>query len=106
MIAVAGMSGLECPIAVAAHRPERYAVLVGKDVSQTASPTDVISVLESPQGQRRNVRTRFALVLNQCDTPARLIAGRACAAMARYPCVLTALLKDPSLVELWRKEPC
>lgn len=95
VIAMAGMRGLQQPIAEAAHRAERYAALIRKTVTDTASPEDAAAVLESDAGLRKRVSCRFAVVLNQCDTPERLQLGRECAAALQSPCFLTRLESDP-----------
>ena len=81
VIAMAGMSGLQRPIAEAAHRAERYAALVHKTPLDTATPEDVAKVV---------------VVLNQCDTPERTRLAQECAAALQAPCILTRLEADPS----------
>lgn len=103
VIAVAGMIGLEKPIRDGAHRPERYAALIHRRVENVPSPEDAARVLESPQGQKKNVSVSYAVVLNQCDTAQRLRLGRACAEALTSPCVLTALQTRPEWSALWRK---
>lgn len=96
VIAMAGMSGLQRPIAEAAHRAERYAVLVHKTPLDTATPEDVAKVLESNDGLHKRVDSRFVVVLNQCDTPERTRLAQECAAALQAPCILTRLEADPS----------
>lgn len=103
VIAVAGMTGLEETIKDGAHRPERYAALVGRRVEDIPSPEDAAKVLESPWGQKKKVSAAFAVVLNQCDTPQRLALGYACAEALMSPCVLTALQTRPEWLALGRK---
>ena len=95
VIAMAGMRGLQQPIAEAAHRAERYAALIHKTTADIASPEDAAMVLESEAGLRKHVNVRFAVVLNQCDTPERLQLGQKCAAAMQTPCFLTNLENDP-----------
>ena len=95
VIAMAGMRGLQQPIAEAAHRAERYAALIHKTTADIASPEDAAMVLESESGLRKHVNVRFAVVLNQCDTPERLQLGQKCAAAMQTPCFLTNLENDP-----------
>ncbi len=107
VIAVAGMTAVSGKIAEVAHRSERYAALLGKSVNDPVTPGDIARVLLSGEGQRKNVRCRFAAVLNQCDTPALLAAGRACAALLPdIPCVLAALQTRPEKCEVWRDGAC
>ena len=96
VIAMAGMSGLQRPIAEAAHRAERYAALVHKTPLDTATPEDVAKVLESNDGLHKRVDSRFVVVLNQCDTPERTRLAQECAAALQAPCILTRLETDPS----------
>lgn len=106
VIAVAGMTGLQQPIGQAAHRPERYAALTGKELADTATPQDAAKVLQSPMGQRKNVHSAYTVLLNQCDTPERLALGRACGSALRSPCVLAALQARPGWLEQWREKEC
>lgn len=107
VIAVAGMTAASGKIAEVAHRSERYAALLGKSVNDPVTPGDIARVLMSGEGQRKDVRRRFAVVLNQCDTPELLAAGRACAALLPdIPCVLAALQARPELCEAWRNGTC
>lgn len=106
VIAVAGMTGLEMPIEKAAHRPELYAALIGKGLEAIPTPQDVAEVLQSPMGQRKNLHSAFAVLLNQCDTPERVKLGRACGSALRSPCVLAALQARPGWLEQWRIKEC
>ena len=69
VIAVAGMRAVGRPIRAAAQHPERYAALVDKCVDECIELADMATVLLSPLGQRKGVTGRFAVALNQCDTP-------------------------------------
>ena len=100
------MTGLEKPIREAAHRPERYAALTGRPPEAVAAPRDAAFMLSSPLGQRKGVTVPYAVVLNQCDTPARLVLGRQTAALLNERCVLTALGADPAFWEEGGTHPC
>lgn len=106
VVAVAGMEAAGRPIAGAAHRPERYAALVGKPVNALIEPGDIVRALISTHGQRKGVTGRFAVALNQCDTPERLAAGRACAALLPGLSALVALKSAPDFCECWRNGTC
>ena len=101
-IAVAGMSCEGCTVAQAAHRPQRYAALAGLTPQQAVTPEAVANVLANPDGQRKGVRGRFAVLLNQVDTPARLTFARAVAAALEEETFLTALQQRPEWVECWQ----
>ena len=106
VIAVAGMSALGRPIAQAAHRPERYAALVGKPQSALITPGDMARVLTHAEGgQRKGVKGRFAVVLNQCDDETRLLHAREAAEFIPYDCFFTAFQSRPDFLES-RRLPC
>lgn len=98
-IALAGMDGAEGQIADKAHRPELYARLVGKSVTDTATPQDIARVLTSDAGQRKNVRSRFAVVLNKCDTPKRLDCAKRTAELVEDEVFITALNAENAILE-------
>ena len=60
-ILVAGLRGLGLPIAEAAHRPERFAELCGKSLSDPVTPEDIAAVILA-EG------IPDVVILNQIDT--------------------------------------
>lgn len=90
-IAVAGIDGIGRRIADAAHRPELYAKLVDKDIEAVVTPSDVARVVSSENGQRKNVRSRFAAVLNKVSSPQQLAYAREAAALIDEEVFITAL---------------
>ncbi|MDD3409384.1 MAG: selenium cofactor biosynthesis protein YqeC [Eubacteriales bacterium] len=106
VIAVAGVSGLEQPIERAAHRPERFTALLGVPPQRVITPELAVRVIEHPQGLRKGVTGRFCVLLNQADTPGRLAAARACAALLTEDTLIAALQAQPDLLEHWRNGKC
>lgn len=107
VVAVAGMSCAGHTVGQAAHRPSLYAALAGLPEDAPVTPEAVARVLMHPNGQRKGVAGRFAVVLNQADTPQRLAFARDVA--MRLPCeaVITALQSKPGFAEVWRGgAPC
>lgn len=102
-LAVAGMSCAGHSIAQAAHRPARYAALLSADEAEPVTPEGVASVLAHPNGQRKNVTGRFAVVLNQADTQARLTFARDVAQRLPFDAIITALQTRPRFAEFWRR---
>ena len=90
VIAVVGLSGLGRPICDAAHRPERYARLAGASVSDIAAPIHAARVLTAEA-----LHTR--ILLNQADSPERIAAGQALAALLPGPVLLASLQKGEIL---------
>lgn len=87
VIAVAGLDGAGEPIETAAFRPERYAALCGKAMTDLVTPEDIARVLAHENGQRKGVPAgaRFAVLLNKADDEARLETARKIAAeLERY----------------------
>ena len=82
VIAVLGLSGLQRPIAEAAHCPELYARLCGAAVEDPATPERAAAVLRAEGGFD-------TLVLNQAE--GREALGRALAAQLACPTVLASL---------------
>ena len=101
VIAVAGMRCAGLMVAEAAHRPERYASLTGLAPDALLTPDAVARVLCHPQGQRKGVTGRFAVVLNQADTPVRLAFARAVARLTPAEVWITALQTRPDWLEGW-----
>lgn len=103
VVAVAGMSCAGHTVSQAAHRPERYAALAGLAPDAIVTPDAVARVLLHPEGQLKRVTGRFAVLLNQADTPQRLAFARDVA--RRLPCdaVIAALQSRPGMMELWRE---
>lgn len=81
VIAVAGLDGIGQPIRDAAFRPELYAALCGKAVTEIVTPRDVALVLAHESGQRKGVpvNARFAVLLNKSDNAGRRMAALAVA---------------------------
>ena len=90
VIAVVGLSGFGRQICDAAHRPERYAQLAGAAVSDIAAPIHAARVLNAEA-----LHTR--ILLNQADSPKRIAAGQALAALLPGPVLLASLQKGEIL---------
>lgn len=101
-IAVAGMGCTGMTIAEAAHRSQRYAALAGLPMDAPVMPDTVARVLSHPAGQRKDICGRFAVVLNQADTPERVAFARAVAALLPWDTVIVALQTRPEWLEFWR----
>lgn len=101
-IAVAGMSCVGKTIAEAVHRPALYAALVGATEADSVSPAMVVSVLADANGQKKDVYGRFVVVLNQADTPKRLIFAREVAVKLTEDTLIVALQSKPDWAEHWR----
>ena len=100
VVAVAGVKALGRPICEAAHRPQLYAQLLGKPLKALVTAQDMALVVENEQaGQRKNVRSRFAVVLNQCDGEAQRHEAMAVAQCLQSDCWLTALAACPDYLE-------
>ena len=101
-VALAGMSCAGLTILEAAHRPELYAAIAGFPLQNRVTPKMVASVLMHPAGQRKGLDGRFAVVLNQADTPQRLDFAHAIAqALSGITCI-TALQTMPDFLDYWR----
>lgn len=87
VICVVGASGLNRPVALAAHRPERFALLAG---SELADPPAVARVLEREALHHR-------VFINQADSPERIAAALALAKLLRCPVVVASLQKGEIL---------
>lgn len=105
VLAVAGMDGVGRTINEAAHRPTRFAEIVGKPAEALVTPNDVAAVLMSESGQRKNVNCAFAVVLNKADTPERLEYARQTAALIPCDAYITAL-NEAHFIEHWRNGIC
>lgn len=90
VIAVVGLSGFGRQICDAAHRPERYAQLAGAAVPDIAAPIHAARVLNAEA-----LHTR--ILLNQADSPERIAAGQALAALLPGPVLLASLQKGEIL---------
>lgn len=103
VIAVAGMSGIGKTIAQAAHRPDRYAGVLGCDTAHVITPEDVARVLCSDAGQRKHVASEipYYIVLNQADTKTLRDKGQQIAA-ALDKNVVTATV----ITALQGEKPC
>jgi len=106
VVAVLGLDGIGKPIAEAAHRPELYAALVGKPVTDAVTPEDAALVLMSTEGQMKNVACPFAVVLNKADTPERMDAARKIAEKLPCTALITALAREDDPIEVWRNGKC
>lgn len=100
-IAVAGMACAGLTVAQAAHRPQHYAQVAQCAWDAAVTPQMVARVLASPQGQRKGVGGRFAVVLNQADTPVRVAFARAVAKALQDETLITALQGTPAFSESW-----
>jgi probable selenium-dependent hydroxylase accessory protein YqeC len=101
VVAMAGMACAGQTIRDAAHRPALYAALCGLPEDARVTPEAVACVLMHPMGQQKGVPARFAVVLNQADTPQRLAFARAVAAGLAADVAIMALQSEPDFVELW-----
>jgi probable selenium-dependent hydroxylase accessory protein YqeC len=101
-IAVAGMSCCGQTLLTAVHRPELYAERSGVDINANITPQAVAYMLGSPLGQRKNVKGRYLVVLNQADTLERLAFARDVASNLREDVAITALQTKPDWCELWK----
>lgn len=86
-VCVVGTSGFGRPIAEAAHRPEIFAALAGKDAAAAALPEDAACVLN-----REKLADRC--FFNQADTPERWEWARRCAASLDCPACGGSLWKE------------
>lgn len=98
VIAVAGLDGIDKPIAEAAFRPELYAALLGAGENHIVAPEDVARVLADERGQRKGVGdARFCVLLNKADDKARIeqafAAARALESLGGVERVVIASLK-------------
>lgn len=91
-ILVAGLCGLGLPIAEAAHRPERFAALCGKTVSEPVTPADVARVISSEALPE-------LVLLNQMDAGNFEVNAREIARTLPYP-VLAGSLQRQLLIQL------
>lgn len=72
VVAVAGLDALGQPVAQVCHRPEQVCALLGVGPEHPVAPADIVDILSSPQGGRKNVpaEAAFRCLLNKADTPA------------------------------------
>ena len=69
VIGVIGLSSLHKPISETAFRPELLADLLGKNPSDLLEPEDLVPLIISENGLRKNVgNRRYEVFLNQADT--------------------------------------
>ena len=101
VIAVAGMTCAGQTVEAAAHRPALYAMLAQCHMEDVVQPEWVARVLEHPLGQRKDVTGRFAVVLNQADSPARLAFARKVARCLTSKTAIVALQSIPG----WMASP-
>lgn len=69
---VVGVTGLDClgkPINEVSHRAEVLAKVLNKEQNDLLLPEDVATILESEQGQKKNVTCRYEMILNKADNP-------------------------------------
>ena len=100
-IAVAGMGCAGRRIGEVTHRAARYASLLGVTEDDLVTPNRVAAMLMHPQGQRKDAAGRYAVVLNQADTPERLAFARSVAALLPMDVLITALQTRPWWQEHW-----
>ncbi len=98
VIAVAGMSAIGKPIADVCHRPKQVMAILGKTSSEPLVSEDIAVLLSDVRGGRKDVPARFAVVLNQVNTPEQLQQAVLCAAVLqqRLPekCSILAMGRD------------
>lgn len=92
-ICVVGASGFGRPIAQAAHRPERYALLAGVPETAKATPRTEAAVLLAE-------RLHTRVLVNQVETPQALAEARALAGLLECP-VLAGSLQRGEYVPCW-----
>lgn len=93
-ILVVGASGFGCPIAQAAHRPERYAELAGVSPYAFVSPETEAAVLRA-EGLHDKI------YINQVDTEERSSAARNLKKLLSCPVVAGALQQEGGHVLCW-----
>ena len=77
VLAAAGLSALERPLGAVCFRAEQAAALLGVPQDTILTPELLAALLASSQGGRKLVGSRvFCAVLNQADTPQRLLLGK------------------------------
>ncbi|MEG0863645.1 MAG: selenium cofactor biosynthesis protein YqeC [Clostridia bacterium] len=103
VLAVMGATGIGRPICEAAHRSRLYAALLHKQENEVVTAEDAARVLMDANGQRKGVISRFAIVLNQCDTKQELQNAQSCAAQTGEECALVALKTNADFCEMWAK---
>lgn len=67
---VVGVAGLDClnkPLNQTSHRPEILANILNKRQDSILEPKDIAKILESEQGQKKNVTCRYEIILNKAD---------------------------------------
>ena len=102
VVAVAGMACQGQTIGLAAHRPALYAALAQLSEGAPVTPQAVACVLMHPMGQKKGVAGRFAVLLNQADTPERLAFAQEVASLLDAETLITALQTQPDFAEHWR----
>lgn len=76
VIGVVGLDVLGQSIRAACFRPAETAALLGCDVDHRLTPADLVTILQSEKGTRKNVGDRaYYMVLNKCDDAARRQQG-------------------------------
>lgn len=105
VVAVAGIDGIGRPVS-AAHRPERYAALIGKSLEAPVTPGDVAKALLHPIGQRKGAICPWRVLLNKADDEERLALARACAKRIPGITVIASLKSEPVFIEVWRDGAC
>jgi molybdenum cofactor cytidylyltransferase len=105
VVAVAGVDGIGRSVADV-HRPELYAALIGKAVDAIVTPEDEALVLCHPDGQKKNVRCEWRVLLNKADDFEKLELARVCARRIPADVVIASLLAEPIFLEQWRDGVC
>lgn len=93
-VCVVGASGFGQPIALAAHRPERYARLAGLALDAPVTPEAAAAVLQAEELHHR-------VFVNQADTAEALDAGTRLKELLPCPTAVGALKTEGSRVLCW-----
>ena len=81
VVPVVGIDALNRPIRLTAHRPERVAELLGKDLDDQVTALDLALIVNHPQGGLKNVPAgaRIIAAINKVETKTQLAAARVAA---------------------------
>jgi probable selenium-dependent hydroxylase accessory protein YqeC len=100
LVAVCGLSALGRPLKEVCFRIDTAEKVLGKSRTEITAEEDLIRILTSQQGGRRNCGSRgYYMVLNQCDNIRRQQSASRIAAAIRqsgYPNICATCLKQDS----------
>lgn len=93
---VVGVAGLDClgkPIGDISHRPELLANILNKKTDDILIPKDVAIILEHANGQKKNVTSRYEIILNKVDNERLLNEALSVASfLTSKKCIISSLL--------------